>query len=119
MKETALTSACRYCRYYKPEGRRGGSCQMLGAPVQSHWQACSLAASPFTTTWMEIDEILRATQALTDDCNGRAEFAHRDLSFEDRDAPLHLETALSLDYSGTITPKMAENLPKNPKITTD
>jgi hypothetical protein len=92
MKETTLTSACsacRYCRYYKPEGRRGGSCQMLGAPVESNWTACSLAASPFATTWMEIDEIL------------------------------HLETALSLDYSSTTTPKMAENLPPATKITTE
>jgi hypothetical protein len=89
MKETTLTSACRYCRYYKPEGRRGGSCQMLGAPVESNWKACSLAASPFTTTWREIDEIL------------------------------HLETALSLDYSATTDTKIADSLPQTTKIKTD
>ena len=44
------TSVCRFCRFYEPEGRRGGSCQKLGVPVQSSWKACSLASSPFETT---------------------------------------------------------------------
>ena len=40
-------SACRYCRFYQIEGRRGGSCQQLGVPVQGSWQVCALAVSPF------------------------------------------------------------------------
>ena len=40
-------SACRYCRFYQIEGRRGGSCQRLGVPVQGSWQVCALAVSPF------------------------------------------------------------------------
>jgi hypothetical protein len=41
-------SNCRACRYYQPEGRRGGSCQQLGVPVQANWTACPLAALAFS-----------------------------------------------------------------------
>ncbi|MCC0176298.1 hypothetical protein I4641_04820 [Waterburya agarophytonicola K14] len=51
------TSACRYCRFYKPEGRRGGSCQMLGVPVESSWKACTFASPPFDTTLKKLEEI--------------------------------------------------------------
>jgi len=40
-------SSCRYCAFYRAEGRRGGSCQKLGVPVQSRWGGCQLAMSPF------------------------------------------------------------------------
>lgn len=40
-------SVCRHCRFYTPEGRRGGQCARLGVPVCSQWSACSLAQSPF------------------------------------------------------------------------
>ncbi len=57
MKTTnCLTTACRFCRYYRPEGRRGGACAQLGVPVQAHWKACALAVSPFATTWQDVDE---------------------------------------------------------------
>lgn len=46
-----LTSACRYCRHYQPEGRRGGMCQQLNAPVQAGWKACSLAVPAFAPAW--------------------------------------------------------------------
>ncbi|WP_036480562.1 hypothetical protein [Myxosarcina sp. GI1] len=52
------TSACRFCRYYKPVGRRGGSCQMLGVPVQSSWKACALATPPFETDFLQLEELL-------------------------------------------------------------
>ncbi|AKG23847.1 hypothetical protein [Calothrix sp. 336/3] len=52
-----LTSACRYCRYYKPEGRRGGVCQQLGAPVQAKWKACSLALPPFAPSWETLEDV--------------------------------------------------------------
>jgi hypothetical protein len=58
MKNTkSLTSACKYCRYYKLEGRRGGSCQQLGAPVLGHWKACSLALPPFAPSWETLEEV--------------------------------------------------------------
>ncbi len=57
MKHTKLlTTACRYCHYYKPEGRRGGVCQQLGAPVQSSWKACALALPPFAPSWEGLEE---------------------------------------------------------------
>lgn len=60
MKEINFsTSACRYCRFYKPEGRRGGSCQMLGVPVQSSWEACAFASHPFETTLKKLEDIFQ------------------------------------------------------------
>ena len=53
------TSVCRFCRYYQPEGRRGGSCHKLGVPVQSSWKACSLASSPFETTLTKLENIFQ------------------------------------------------------------
>ncbi|MUH00183.1 hypothetical protein F7734_51115 [Scytonema sp. UIC 10036] len=52
-----LTSACRYCRHYQPEGRRGGMCQQLGAPVRGDWKACSLALPPFAPSWETLEDV--------------------------------------------------------------
>ena len=38
---------CGACRFYTHIGRRGGNCSQLGVPVQSAWQTCCLAESPF------------------------------------------------------------------------
>ena len=51
-----FTSACRHCRHYVPEGRRGGQCSQLNVPVQGRWKACSLAAPVFEPAW-EIERI--------------------------------------------------------------
>lgn len=51
-----FTSACRNCRYFAPEGRRGGVCQQLGAPVRGSWKACSLAAPPFAPSWESLED---------------------------------------------------------------
>ena len=68
-----ITSACRYCRYYQPEGRRGGICQQLGAPVAANWKACAFAASPFADDWKSLQEItfLEHSLSLTtlEDCS--------------------------------------------------
>lgn len=53
-----LTSACRCCHYYRPEGRRGGMCSQLGVLVQSNWSSCSLAVPAFTTTWEKLQDIV-------------------------------------------------------------
>lgn len=60
--KTSLTSACRHCRYYTPEGRRGGVCQQLNVPVQSAWASCSLAIPPFAPVWEEIEEMVISQQ---------------------------------------------------------
>jgi hypothetical protein len=51
-------SACRYCRYYNSQGRRGGVCEQLGVPVQANWKACALAVTPFAPPWDSIEEIM-------------------------------------------------------------
>ena len=64
-----LTSACRYCRCYKLEGRRGGMCQILGVPVQGSWKACALASPAFASSWEGLEEIMispNKTPVLTD-----------------------------------------------------
>lgn len=65
-----LNSACRYCRCYKPEGRRGGMCQMLEVPVQGSWKACALAIPAFAPSWEGLEEIMispHKTPVLPDD----------------------------------------------------
>jgi len=58
------TSACRYCQHYQPEGRRGGTCQMLDVPVQGNWKACSLAVTAFAPNWESlVEEMLSLTSA--------------------------------------------------------
>lgn len=56
--------SCRHCSFYRSEGRRGGSCQKLGVPVQGSWGVCPLAVSPFKpnlknlpgmVNWQEFD----------------------------------------------------------------
>jgi hypothetical protein len=67
-----LTSACKYCRYYQPEGRRGGMCQQLGASVQGSWKACSLALPPFAPSWEKLEDVWSlpdATPVLISDIN--------------------------------------------------
>jgi hypothetical protein len=59
-----LTSSCRYCRYYNPEGRRGGTCQQLGVPVQAGWKACALAARPFNSAWENLEDVIHLENAL-------------------------------------------------------
>lgn len=48
---------CSRCRYYTPEGRRGGHCSLLGVPVQGRWDACSLAAPLFMASIPELDPL--------------------------------------------------------------
>lgn len=52
-----FASACRYCRYFTPEGRRGGHCQQLGVPVQGKWKACCLAIPPFAPSWENAEAV--------------------------------------------------------------
>lgn len=51
-----VASACRYCRHYQPEGRRGGMCQKLGAQVQATWKACSLVLPAFAPPWETLED---------------------------------------------------------------
>jgi hypothetical protein len=49
-------TACRLCQHYNPEGRRGGFCGKLDVPVSPAWDACSLAAHPFESSWQPVDD---------------------------------------------------------------
>jgi len=51
-------SLCRHCRYYIPEGRRGGQCQKLNVAVKSQWNACSVADAPFLPPWNWLGDIM-------------------------------------------------------------
>ena len=65
MKEINFsTSACRYCGFYQPEGRRGGSCQRLGVPVEGSWKACVFASHPFETTLKKLEDIFQLPTAV-------------------------------------------------------
>ena len=66
MKDTQYsTSVCRFCRFYEPEGRRGGSCQKLGVPVEGSWEACALASSPFDTTLKKLENIFQLETSMS------------------------------------------------------
>jgi hypothetical protein len=76
MEETnILNLSCRHCRYYQPEGRRGGLCQQLGVSVDSKWKACTLASFPFENVFPDLDTTLTTLEEI-----------------------VYLETALSLSY---------------------
>lgn len=49
--KTINASACRFCKHFQPEGRRGGFCQQLGTSVRGCWDACPLALPPFAPSW--------------------------------------------------------------------
>jgi hypothetical protein len=63
--QNCLTSACRYCRFYQPEGMHGGQCQQLSVPVRSEWKACQLAMPAFSPSWEEWQDLLSAPKSST------------------------------------------------------
>jgi hypothetical protein len=58
--QNCLTSACRYCRFYRPEGLHRGACQQLSVSVNSDWKACQLALPAFASTWENAEELATA-----------------------------------------------------------
>jgi hypothetical protein len=84
MKEINFsTSACRFCRFYTPEGRRGGSCQILGVTVQSSWKACSLASPPFETTLKKLEDIFHLETAVNRESNLKISIPTSEIKIED------------------------------------
>ncbi|MBW4551236.1 MAG: hypothetical protein KME35_09030 [Aphanocapsa sp. GSE-SYN-MK-11-07L] len=61
---TSLIAACRFCKYYTPEGRRGGECQKLGVLVKGDWKPCSLAIPAFSPSWDELQQVVSAQEAV-------------------------------------------------------
>ena len=62
------TSACRYCRFYNPEGRRGGTCSQLNVLVKAHWKSCQFACPVFNRDWQTIPEIAILEKSFTLGC---------------------------------------------------
>lgn len=50
-------SFCSRCRFYNPEGRRGGLCSQLGVPVESHWTSCALAMPVFAASQVDLEPL--------------------------------------------------------------
>ncbi|HEY9635262.1 MAG TPA: hypothetical protein V6D14_17805 [Coleofasciculaceae cyanobacterium] len=94
------TSACRYCRHYCVEGRRGGMCQQLGGPVRGSWKACSLALPQFASSWESIEQILQEEKLILKEAicgNGSLNNSNPDLAQAQTSTPtkmLVLEAAL-------------------------
>ena len=61
--QNCLTSACRHCRFYRPEGLHRGACDALSVSVQSDWKACQLALPAFASDWNSNVEELAHRQA--------------------------------------------------------
>ncbi len=61
-------SACRYCRFYNPEGRRGGVCSQLNVLVKAHWKSCQFACSAFNNDWETSPEIAILEKSFTLGC---------------------------------------------------
>lgn len=59
-----LVSACRYCRYYKSEGRRGGTCQLLDVSVHGGWKACALTIPAFAPSWENLEDMMNLPDAM-------------------------------------------------------
>lgn len=62
------TSSCRCCRFYNPEGRRGGHCSQLNVSVQAHWKSCQLGCPIFNQEWQTIPEIAMLEKSFTLGC---------------------------------------------------
>lgn len=45
-----MTSRCKFCQYYRFEGRRGGTCQLLNVPVAPTDLGCRRGVPLFSTT---------------------------------------------------------------------
>ena len=60
----SLVSTCRYCRYYKSEGRRGGTCQLLDGAIHGGWKACHLAIPAFAPSWENLEDMMNLPDAI-------------------------------------------------------
>lgn len=89
-----LTASCRHCRFYDLEGRRGGHCHLLGAPVRGGWKACSMGASPFAQNWTDLEKMMVLDVIVPDAHNTPLEV----------NAPLEAVSHLTLDHEAIIEP---------------
>jgi hypothetical protein len=58
-KNTSETSkaVCRNCRFYQPNGHRGGICEQFNVPVSGVWSTCQLALPAFIPSWKTLEDL--------------------------------------------------------------
>lgn len=62
MMQTKNTSemsnaVCRNCRFYQPNGHRGGICEQFNVPVSGAWSTCKLALPAFVPSWKTLEDL--------------------------------------------------------------
>jgi hypothetical protein len=91
-------SACRYCRYYNPEGRRGGQCQQLGAPVLGSWKACSLALPPFAPSWETLEDVWSLPEMKPTLSSQFGQYTHREIEGTTCNADAQTESLVASEF---------------------
>ncbi|MEO0374829.1 MAG: hypothetical protein AAF329_09440 [Cyanobacteria bacterium P01_A01_bin.17] len=56
--QNASALACRHCKHFHHEGRRGGVCQRLDVHVRGGWKPCPLMIPSFAISWDQLEERL-------------------------------------------------------------
>jgi hypothetical protein len=58
-KNTSETcnAVCRNCRFYEPNGHRGGICEQFSVPVSGAWSTCQLALPAFIPSWKTLEDL--------------------------------------------------------------
>jgi hypothetical protein len=51
------TAVCRNCRFYEPNGHRGGVCSQFQVPVSGSWSTCKLAMPAFVPDWHVLEDL--------------------------------------------------------------
>jgi hypothetical protein len=51
------TAVCRNCRFYEPNGHRGGVCSQFQVPVSGSWSTCRLAMPAFVPDWHVLEDL--------------------------------------------------------------
>jgi hypothetical protein len=53
----ASNAVCRNCRFYQPNGHRGGICEQFNVPVSGAWSTCQLALPAFVPSWKTLEDL--------------------------------------------------------------
>lgn len=91
------TTRCGLCKFYNHEGRRGGYCSQLSAPVNASWNACCLSAAPF----------MNGPVGSSQSCSGIAEWIAAPKHVSPVIAPIKAEKKASKKVSKKTNKKVA------------
>ncbi|MCS6941473.1 MAG: hypothetical protein NZ901_01675 [Geminocystis sp.] len=59
---------CRHCRFYSPQGRRGGMCSQLGVMVKADWNSCYFASPAFEQKETKIPHLVLLEKSFSLSC---------------------------------------------------